>query len=410
VREHSVHELVFQEGPIALNRPLRAADYVRLGVLAAAILWLSWRAWVDGAALLRVQPLGIDFMPMWAAAGQVFSHPERVYDFFALTEVQRPLLAGFHGLRPFVYPPSALFVFAPFALAPFGLANGLWTAAGLALLVWVMARRLTALRTPLLIAMAVSPASALVMLTGQTTFVIAALVVGGLFALKDRPILAGVLFGLAGAIKPPALVLLPVALIAARQWRALASAAASAAVVALASMALFGPQLWLQWLAAMPRFETLVMTTPPLWRGMITPTGLGLWFGFTPDQLGPWRIAFAVGGAAIAWHVFRTTEDSPRRLTALLGGALFVSPYAMHYDAALIAPAAALMLSQRLAPGAWFAALCASALVCCAAIPHWGAAGVTAFVLLVSLVSEKAFTGKLRLPSFATPARQEAAG
>ena len=372
---------------------------MRLAVLATAVLWLGWRAWVDGSALLRVQPLGIDFMPMWAAAGQAFSHPERVYDFHALTQVQRPLLAGFHGLRPFVYPPTALLVFAPFALAPFGVANALWTAASLALLVWVMAPRLTSLRTPLLIAMAVSPASALVMLTGQATFVIAALAVAGLFALKERPILAGVLFGLAGAIKPPALVLLPLALIAARQWRALASAAASAALAAVASLAVFGPQVWAEWLAAMPRFETLIMTTPPLWRGMITPTGLGLWFGFTPDQLGPWRFAFAAGGAAIAWHVFRSTEDAPRRLTALLGGALFVSPYAMHYDAALIAPAAALMLSQRLAPGAWIAALSASALVCCAAIPHWGAAAVTAFVLLVSLVSEARFAGSLRIPS-----------
>ena len=63
----------------------------------------------------------------------------------------------------------------------------------------------------------------------------------------------------------------------------------------------------------------------------------------------------------------------------------------MHYDAALLAPAAALMLTQRPQPGDWMAALAASALLCCAAIPHWGAAAVTAFILAAALTPESAF-------------------
>ena len=53
----------------------------------------------------------------------------------------------------------------------------------------------------------------------------------------------------------------------------------------------------------------------------------------------------------MVWIVFRRTEDPARRLAALFGGGLFITPYAMHYDAALLAPAAALMLTHRAA--AW---------------------------------------------------------
>jgi hypothetical protein len=375
---------------LSVNWLLRAKTHARLAVLAAGAIWLAHLAWKDTILLLRFQPVGIDFMPMWAAARQAFAHPERVYDFTRLTAIQHPLLANFHGLRPFVYPPSALMLFEPFSFAPFDLAAGLWVAAGLALVVWITGRQIPsdAERLVVLPALAIAPASMLVILTGQVTFLIAALSLAGLLTLKERPILAGALFGLAGALKPQALLLLPVAMFAIGQWRVLASAAVTAAATALASLVLFGPRLWLDWLAAVPRFETFVMTAPALARGMITPTAIGLWLGLEATQLASWRLAFALAGVAIAWRVFRRTEDPAHRLAALLGGALLVTPYAMHYDAALLAPAAALMLTGRSPPGAWFAALAGSALLCCAAIPHWGAVAVTTFVILAALTPE----------------------
>ena len=62
----------------------------------------------------------------------------------------------------------------------------------------------------------------------------------------------------------------------------------------------------------------------------------------------------------------------------------------MHYDAALLAPAAVMLLAHRTTPGAWVTAFLGAVLLCCAAIPHWGAAAVTAFVLLVALDGEMA--------------------
>ncbi|MFI4973007.1 MAG: glycosyltransferase family 87 protein [Caulobacterales bacterium] len=373
-----------------MRRLLTRGDYLRIAILAVMVAVLSWLAVDHTQHLLDKQPLGIDFLPMWAAAHEAFAHPSRVYDFVALTRFQHPLLAGFRGLRPFVYPPSGLLVFAPFGSLPFVVANALWTGASLLLLLAAMAPLVKSARMLVLLLLVVSPASVLVMVTGQTTFLIATLVLVAMLNLRDRPILAGLLLGFAAAIKPPVLVLLPLALIAARQWRALLMAGATAAAVGLVSVAVFGVQAWLEWMAAMPRFERFIMHTPGLLRGVITPTGLGVSLGLHGDALMAWRAAFVVIGAVMVWVVFRRTEDPARRLAALLGGSLFVTPYAMHYDAALLAPAAVMLLAYRSSPGAWVTAFLGALLLCFAAIPHWGAAAVTAFVLLVALDGELA--------------------
>lgn len=385
----------------------RAWSWFRTGVLALGVGYLSMQAWTQVGRLLRTQPLGIDFLPMWAAAHEAFIHPHRVYDFAGLTRFEHPLAAQFHGMRPFVYPPTALLALAPFGLAPFTVANAIWTGAGLALILWIMAGQVKSPRLLALLAMALTPASVLVMVAGQVTFVIAALAVAGVLSLKRHPALAGALLGLAGVIKPQALVLLPVALFAVGAWRAIAGAAAAAAMAAVAATLIFGPGAWIAWLSAVPKFEHWVMASPGMERGMITPTALGISLHLDPGAQDVWRLVFAAGAIAMAWSVFRATEDPARRLTALLGGGLFITPYAMHYDAALLAPAAALILTHRPSPLAWLWALAAGALLCCAAIPHWGAAGVTAFVLIVALTPETAFTRRLAIgpliPPFASP-------
>jgi len=240
----------------------RAWGWARALILLGAILYLGAAAWDRVDLVLSRQPLGIDFLPMWAAAHEVFAHPERVYDFQGLTRFQHPLLAQFHGLRPFVYPPPALLVLAPFGMAPFSVANALWTVAGLIALLGALATRLKSPRFLVLLAMVLSPASVLVLLTGQVTFLIAAFGVAALLCLKDRPLLAGVLFGIAGVIKPQALILLPVALFALKQWRAMAAAAIAAGVAVFFSVLAFGVQAWTEWLHALPKLEKLVMSSP----------------------------------------------------------------------------------------------------------------------------------------------------
>jgi len=389
----------------------RAWEWLKIAVLAVGVVVLTAIGWNDTAKLLAYQPLGIDFLPMWAAGHEVFIHPHRVYDFARLTHFEQPQFLNFpfRGLRPFVYPPAALLILAPFGAWPFQVANLAWTAVGLVAVIAAVSTQVKSPRVLAVLAMVLSPASLLVLVTGQVTFLIAAMGVTALLCLKTRPILAGVLFGLAGVLKPQAMVLLPVALIALGAWRAMLATALTAVLVAIVSAFAFGPHAWIDWLAAVVRFQDWVMKTPGLVRGMITPTAMGMNMHLDPAALATWRLGFAIGAVAIVWTVFRKTEDPARRLTALFGGALFVTPYAMHYDAALLAPAAALMLTRRSQPGDWLVAIGASALLCCAAIPHWGAAAVTLFVLTVSLTPEAAFAGRLKLAELAPRPQGEAA-
>src|SRR5580658_7802473 len=380
----------------------------RVAVLLLGGLFMAHLALDSTPKLIAYQGWGIDFLPMWAAAREAFGHPGRVYDFVGLTRFEHPWLGHFRGLRPFVYPPPALMAFLPFSLAPFSLANAVWTLGGVAAIVGVLWQRLTSLRSLILIVMLLTPAAVLVVAAGQVTFYIAALTVAGIYALKEKPELAGVLFGIAGAMKPQALVLVPVALLALGAWRALGAAAIAAVLAALASAILFGADMWIAWLAAVPRFQHLVMTTPGLERGMITPTALGITLNLGESRLALWRAAFGLGAAAMVWWVFRTTEDPARRIAALLGGGLFITPYAMHYDATLVAPAAVLMLSQRTQVGPWLAAAAGGAALACAAIPHWGALGLTAFVIWAALVPETAFARRLEFAGVA-PEPQEGA-
>ena len=389
----------------------RAWEWLKIAVLAVGVVVLTAIGWNDTAKLLAYQPLGIDFLPMWAAGHEVFIHPHRVYDFARLTHFEQPQFLNFpfRGLRPFVYPPAALLILAPFGAWPFQVANLAWTAVGLVAVIAAVSTQVKSPRVLAVLAMVLSPASLLVLVTGQVTFLIAAMGVTALLCLKTRPILAGVLFGLAGVLKPQAMVLLPVALIALGAWRAMLATALTAVLVAIVSAFAFGLHAWIDWLAAVVRFQDWVMKTPGLVRGMITPTAMGMNMHLDPGALATWRLGFAIGAVAIVWTVFRKTEDPARRLTALFGGALFVTPYAMHYDAALLAPAAALMLTRRPQPGDWLVAIGASALLCCAAIPHWGAAAVTLFVLTVSLTPEAAFAGRLKLAELAPRPQGEAA-
>jgi hypothetical protein len=64
-----------------------------------------------------------------------------------------------------------------------------------------------------------------------------------LLSLKRRPILAGVFIGCL-TYKPQFGILFPVALAAAHQWRALASASVTAAVLVGISIAVFGTGVW----------------------------------------------------------------------------------------------------------------------------------------------------------------------
>lgn len=281
-------------------------------------------------SLLQPFAIGSDWAPLWAASRVAWSDPGRLYDFTHLTSLQAPVLGALPE-RPFIHPPSALLFTAPFAWLPFWPSLAVFTVAGS--LALARAGRAVGAHPLLLLA---APPVVLAALAGQPLLLAAAFAAGGVALLPTNERTAGTLLGLAAAIKPPLLLLAPLALVAGRHWRALAWAAAAGCACAALSIALFGIRPWLDWLAALPRFQQLFASSPPLLANALAPSAVALRFGMSAHWL---PLAAACVAVPVAMATFARCDGAAMRLLALLGGALLVTPYAMNYELAALAPA-----------------------------------------------------------------------
>jgi hypothetical protein len=237
-------------------RPASRVDLVVAAVFCGAIglgdvlyvaAMLSGRPTI-GPALNGLFP---DFLVFYAAT-QAYLEGKLalVYDSAAFTQFQNALFYPGHlpqplHFRPFFYPPTWLLMLLPFGLmgvvTAYGLFLGLTAAAATALegrrdgWGWL--------------AIVTSPAAVWVVLAGQNTFLSIALLYAGLRWLDRSPAAAGVLLGLL-SYKPQVWVLVPLAMLAARQWRALSWTVGTVAMMSLLSLATFGLDFWLAFVEA----------------------------------------------------------------------------------------------------------------------------------------------------------------
>lgn len=358
--------------------------------LAAALLAF---AGVLARSILAAQPLGLDFLPMWTGARVAAQDPGRLYDVAYLTEAQRWLLGGLADRRPFPYPPSALLVFAPFGRLPFWPALVLWTGLGVTAFL-AGGLRLAGGRRWLIAVLALAlPATVSGLLAGQSVFLVGGLAMAALSILDRRPFAAGVLLGVAAAIKPSLLLAAPFLLAAAGQWRALAAAALAGAAMVAASALTYGVASWRDWLGSAAGFQAQVLGDPRLLKLVVSPSGLLQRLGLQ----GPVRAVFQLAVAAIALGLgalaFRSTASPRLRALALFGAGLMATPYAMNYDTALLAPAAAAALEAPAAARPRLAALAAFLALALAGFPLIGAAALAAGLALQALAARRPLAG-----------------
>lgn len=262
---------------------------------------------------------------LWAGARFAVTSPHQTYEWAAVTAAQMSLRPPV-GPLPFPYPPSALPLMAPFGLMPFWPAFWAWTILSAAAF-WTAARRITS--SPLLVF--IMPQMVLAIVLGQTTLWIGALMIWGVLLLPERPLLAGALFGIAAAIKPQFAIMVPIAVIAGRHWRAIPGGAIGLGVMLLLSL-LFGPFLWRDWASVLGEHPGIV-------------SGYGLDFlGASPMQalkvLGRpivLHALFVVLAIWLVWRAFRS-EDEKQRVLMLLLATLIATPYAIRYELGMLAP------------------------------------------------------------------------
>jgi arabinofuranan 3-O-arabinosyltransferase len=312
-------------------RRLRMLAVCWIAVAGAAYLFDLLRQTRDGLTNGAGRPLGDDFINFWSAAYLAWHGrwPE-IYNWDAFHAFQASVVGPHLDFYHFSYPPTFLVLTAPLVLLPYVPGLFAWLLAG-----WLCFWRALGVALPgqgaLLLALA-TPAVFINAVGGQNGTLTAALLGGGLSLLKRRPLLAGVLLGLL-IYKPQLALLLPVALLAGRQFRAIIAAGITAAALVLASLLLFGTEIWAGY------FHNVTVL-----RQLILEDGTGVWHRMLSVFVAARRlgadvptayaaqavIALLVAGVvALAWW-----RDSPlaAKNAALVLGSCLATPYLQDYD------------------------------------------------------------------------------
>jgi alpha-1,2-mannosyltransferase len=321
--------------------------YTYLCMLFAFFLLLGGYAYliVGGCAILAKptatpalldltgRPVGADFIAYWAASRVAATGaPASVYDLQRLYVVERATIGA--DLRPMLwnYPPTFLLLILPLSLLPYLAALAVWLALTITAYLWVMQRLAPHPLTPWL-ALAL-PGAVNNFLYAQNGFLSTGIMGGGLLLLDRRPFTGGLLLGLL-TYKPQLAVLIPVALVAGRYWRALAGAAVSAAVLALASLAVFGLDTWIAFYQHLPVAANL-LNRGHLWGKMPTVFSAARLFGIgEAASQGLQGVAALAAAIAVIW-VWRRKTPLAWRGSVLVLGTFLAVPYAFEYDLAIL--------------------------------------------------------------------------
>ena len=329
---------------------------VRTAVLSVAALFGG----IIGAAcwIIWTQPQSVDFISFWAAGRMLLEGAgPAIYDIEAHRAVEQSAGASV-GLMPFPYPPPFALIVAPFGALPSGAAFSAWVAATIALYLAAARRWMS----PLL---ALAQPSVLVNgFIGQAAFLTSAIFMAGTRLLATRPMLGGALLG-ALVIKPQLGLLLPLALVAGRQWRAFAGAALSSVALLLAPLPVVGLAGYSAFLKLASTFAGYVTAGRWPWQELSSVYALLSYFA-VPRAIGlAVHLAVAFAAAALVWRAWR--GDRPGKIATLAAATLLIPPYLLTYDGVLLAlPVAFLLIEARrpyFALAVWLVSLLAAGAV-----------------------------------------------
>jgi hypothetical protein len=326
-------------------------------------LWSRRLQSLDARRLIRTLLLGIAVAvgsystAIWIA-GQIHFR-DYLGDYSVFWGVAALPIERLYGDIHFPYPPSALLLIRPFGYLQFWWAYAVWTGLGVALMV-LAARRIVGWDSILIGFL--SAAALGVVVGGQTSLFIGALIVGAVSS--PNSIVTGILLGIAAAIKPQAVLAAPFALLADRNYRAILWAAVAGVTQILASVLIWGPQLWVRWITDLHTFPTYLQVRD-LDKGDKGAYGLLLQLG-----LPSWLYVLAIPlGILCTWTVFRGKAEPLERYVAFAVATILISPYTLGYDlAALSIACAGLLLNDRRGLAVWIAA----AFIMSSVLANWG--------------------------------------
>jgi len=343
----NIEERIFTE------RNLR---FYGLGMLIAVVvpLILLWWGKVRGNGVVSHDgTLGtIDFCWMWVSSKfAASSDPGAIYDPVAVKALYAKLFGPgscLFGDYQYIYPPTFLFFIYALGFVPYLAAFALWVIATLfvyEVAIYAIVRRPVAM----IAALAPFPVVKNIQL-GHNGFLTAGLVGLSLVFVESRPWLSGIFLGLL-TYKPQFGVLFPLALLASRNWPALASATATSLILAAAAAIAFGYQGWLSFPTTLFNLNSGLSPDAGIYirlesiYGVLHRTGAN-------DTLA-WLVqgGLVVLLAAWLWTVWAKPVPHALKAAILCLAAVLVSPYVLHYDLCVLSIAVAFLVSDGLVRG-----------------------------------------------------------
>jgi hypothetical protein len=328
-----------------LNRrqlPFIAA--LTLGAICLTLyVWHLQRTWgpiLHGQSLLAPRvapPIAQDFALHWTGSFLALAgEPASVYDYSRFGRVEQELTGI--GPHPWPYPPTGLLIDLPLALLPYFVSLAAWLTVTMGLYLLVLYRIAP---HPLTIFWALAFFGTFEnFFFGQNGFLSAALLGGGLLLLNGFPLVGGMCLGLV-SYKPHLAALIPLALLAGRRWRALGGAVASGAILALASAAFFGWDIWWIFLKNISGTLNNLYTRAGWFYKMPSVFAAARLAGF--DVPGAWIFhgAAMLAAAALVVWIWSRPASTAIRSSALATAILLFSPHIWYYDLTVLALALA---------------------------------------------------------------------
>ena len=299
--------------------------WLRASAIAVSILMVLFVIWAWTFNFSQVNVT--DYLSYWAAGKLALGgEPAAAWDVERHRQVEFALVAV-NGLLPFPYPPPFLLMVTPFSLLSYMWGFAAWVIVT-GIVYFVAARRVI----PAAYALAQPPALINGWI-GQNGFVTSAIFVTGASMLKARPFAAGAVLGLL-VIKPQIALLLPVAVIAARLWPAIAGAAASAAAFLLVSLLLFGSAAFEGFLNILPLYGEMMRNDKWPWNELISVFAFLRWFGVEQSVAMIVHGLVAAVAAILTWRAWAV--DWEQKVPLLASATLLIPPYLLTYDALLL--------------------------------------------------------------------------
>ena len=308
------------------------ASAVFVALTALYYFWtLSFKSSLPKDATTLV--VGRDFLQFWMYGRAAWApNPGRFYDPQLYNDALTALLGPYPG-QNWPYAPSIMLFTAPFGRLPYLAALGTWIVLGLAAFIGVGLRLFSCRRA--LVAALLSPAALLCLISGQTSFITAPILLTIFTTLDRRPGLAGVLIGVL-TIKPQLGLLFPVLLVASGRWRVFMIAATTSLLIVGLTAALFGTQVWIDYVSKGLAAQRLVVADPERLFTPFIPTffvnvrGVGASYGLA-TIIQACATIFALGAIAFAGRYYKDAD--PQYYAGLfLASSICAVPYFMSYD------------------------------------------------------------------------------